>query len=327
MSPQPRCGIYLNTQDDTGRDPAALVADIFEQASLAEQLGFSSLFVGQHFLSAPIQMLQPIPLLAALAREVERPQLGAGVLLGALLNPVEVAENAATLDLVSGGRVVLCFGLGYRDEENAAFGVTERRGAVLRQKVDVVRRLLEGEAVTASGSGYSLEAARISIRPAQQPRPPIWMGAITDVGVRRAAALGDAWFMDPIPNAQELERQLALFAELRGGGLPDERPIMREVCVAETDAEAFELARAHLVPKYETYARWGMIDEFRWDEDDTRFFTGSPVRVRQQIEAFLERVPATHLVMRVQWPGVPQARALESMRLLAGEMLPPMETG
>jgi alkanesulfonate monooxygenase SsuD/methylene tetrahydromethanopterin reductase-like flavin-dependent oxidoreductase (luciferase family) len=126
--------------------------------------------------------------------------------------------------------------------------------------------------------------------------------------------------MNPIADAAELERQLALLADIRGG-LPKERPILREVCVAESDHEAFELARNYLVPKYETYARWGMIDEFSWDEENSRFFTGSPARVRQQIEAFIERIPTTHILFRVQWPGVPHAQAKRSLQLLASDVL------
>jgi alkanesulfonate monooxygenase SsuD/methylene tetrahydromethanopterin reductase-like flavin-dependent oxidoreductase (luciferase family) len=316
MAVRPRYGIYLSTQDEQGRAPSELFADIVEQAGVAESLGFESLFMGQHFVSAPVQMLQPIPLLGRLAAEVSKPLLGAGVLLGALLNPVEVAENAATLDVVSGGRFILCLGLGYREEENAAFGVEGGRGRLLREKTDVIRRLLEGEVVTARGHGYQLNGATISIRPTQRPRPPIWLGAISDAAVRRAVAIGDAWFMDPIADANQLKRQLQMVISTRGR-VPGEVPILREVCVAETDEAAFELARRHLVPKYEMYARWGMIDEFKWDEGQSRFLVGSPQRIREQLGAFLERIPATHVVLRVQWPGVRQDAVLHSLEMLS----------
>ena len=91
-------------------------------------------------------MLQTVPLLARIAAEAggsahRRP----GILLLTLLNPLEVAENAATLDAICDGRFVLGVGFGYRDEENDAFGLPEKTKARFEQKLDVVTRLLEGE--------------------------------------------------------------------------------------------------------------------------------------------------------------------------------------
>ena len=126
-----------------------------------------------------------------------------------LLNPVEVAENAATLHAICGGRHVLGVGIGYRAVENAAFGLGPGRAAVLEAKLDVVRRLLAGEAVTASGPGYALEDARLALVP-ERP-PPIWMAANGDRAVARAARLSDAWMVNPHTRLDELARQMQIF--------------------------------------------------------------------------------------------------------------------
>ena len=81
------------------------------------------MWTSQHFLSHPFVYFQSVPLLARVAAAAEGMTVGTAVLLLALLNPVEMAENAATLDAIAGGRFVLGVGIGYRRVENAAFGV------------------------------------------------------------------------------------------------------------------------------------------------------------------------------------------------------------
>lgn len=324
-----RFGLFVSAQYPAGDDPAARLAEHVEQVRLVRDAGFSSLFAGQHFLSAPFQMLQPVPLLARLAAEAGEMRVGAGILLLPLLNPVEVAEHAATLDVVTGGRFVLGVGLGYRAEENAALGVPERRVRVFREKLDVVRRLLEGEEVTADGHGYRLERARLAPRPVQSPRPPIWMAANGDSAVRRAARLADTWFVNPHAAVAEVERQLALFRAERGSE-PEELPMLREACLAATDEEATAVARPHLAGKYEAYVDWGQSDVLPpsdtlrrgWDELHAgRFLLGSPETVLRQVAA-LSALGVTELVLRVQWPGLPQRDAVRTLELLATEVLP-----
>jgi alkanesulfonate monooxygenase SsuD/methylene tetrahydromethanopterin reductase-like flavin-dependent oxidoreductase (luciferase family) len=125
-----RLGLFVSGQHLPGHDPAGAIRDHLEQVALARELGFSSLWAGQHFLSHPFQMFQSIPMLARLAAEAQGMTLGTGILLLTLLNPVEVAENAATLDAISGGDFVLGVGIGYRPVENAAFGVDTGRGEI-----------------------------------------------------------------------------------------------------------------------------------------------------------------------------------------------------
>jgi hypothetical protein len=96
-------------------------------------------------------MFQPVPLLARVAAAADGMTIGTGVLLLTLLKPVECAENAASLDAIAEGRFVLGVGLGYRPTENAAFGLEGGRARLFERKLDVVRRLLAGESVTATG--------------------------------------------------------------------------------------------------------------------------------------------------------------------------------
>ncbi|HSK16709.1 MAG TPA: LLM class flavin-dependent oxidoreductase [Gaiellaceae bacterium] len=324
-----RYGLFVAVQNPAGEDPAERLAEQIEQVRFVRDAGFHSVAAGHHYLSAPYQMLQPVPLLARLATETGDMRLVAGILLLPLLNPVDVAEQAATLDVLTGGRFVLGVGLGYRDEENAAFDVPRQRVRVFREKLDVVRRLLEGEEVTASGHGYRLERARLALRPRQRPRPPIWMAANNDSAVRRAARLADTWYVNPHTTVEEVRRQLELFRAERGSE-PPELPLMREACLAPTDEEALATARPYLAPKYAAYVDWGQGDVLpptdtlrrEWEELRAgRFLVGSPETAAAQIRE-LRGLGVTELVLRVQWPGMPQRDALRTLELLASDVLP-----
>jgi alkanesulfonate monooxygenase SsuD/methylene tetrahydromethanopterin reductase-like flavin-dependent oxidoreductase (luciferase family) len=324
-----RFGLFVSAQYPAAADPVARVREHLEQVRLVRDGGFRSIFAGQHFLSGPYGMLQPLPLLARLAAEAGEMRVGAGILLLPLLNPVEVAEQAATLDVLTGGRFVLGVGLGYRREEDEAFAVGERRVRTFVQKLDVVRRLLEGEEVTASGPGYRLDGAQLALRPVQRPRPPIWMAANNDSAVRRAARLADTWYVNPHVSIQEVERQLALFRAERGSE-PDALPLMREACIASTDEEALALAKPHLAPKYATYVDWGQSDVLppsdtlrrEWEDlHADRFIVGSPETAVARIED-LRDLGVTDLVLRVQWPGMPHRDAMRTLDLLVEGVLP-----
>jgi alkanesulfonate monooxygenase SsuD/methylene tetrahydromethanopterin reductase-like flavin-dependent oxidoreductase (luciferase family) len=328
-----RLGIFLSGQHPPEGSATAAVRDHLEQVALARELGLHSVWAGQHFLSHPFQMFQSVPLLARMAGEAEGMTVGAAILLLTLLNPVEAAENVATLDAIAGGRFVLGVGFGYRGIENAAFGVRSRRAEVFERKLDVVRRLLAGESVTAGGDGFELNDAKLALVPDRPP--PVWIAANSDQAVRRAARLGDAWFVNPHTRLDELERQMRLFEGERAAHelpMPDTTPVLKEVCVAATDEQAIEIARPYLKNKYDAYVEWGQSDvlpptdtlrrEFEELTAGSRFVLGSPETCAAILADHVERLGADHFVCRVQWPGMPQERVLSSMRLLAQEVLP-----
>jgi alkanesulfonate monooxygenase SsuD/methylene tetrahydromethanopterin reductase-like flavin-dependent oxidoreductase (luciferase family) len=315
-----------------------VVREILEHVSVARESGFASVWAGQHFLSHPYQMLQTIPLLARVAAEAGGMTLGTGIALLPLLNPVEAAEHAATLDAIADGRFVYGVGAGYRSEEDRAFGLPPgRRAAAFEAKLAVVRSLLAGERVTATGDGYELHEAALALVPPAPP--PIWIAANSDAAVERAARLGDAWFINPHTRLDQLERQIALFDATRAAaGRPARTvtPIIKEVCVAESDEEALATAAPFLKAKYESYVAWGQSDvlpggdtlrrEFDALTAGGRFVVGSPESCATQLREHIERLGVDHIVVRVQWPGMPSEPAVRSMRLLSGEVLPALRS-
>src|SRR5215470_14471297 len=112
--------MFINTQFPEGDNVAQRIPELVEQVREAKAAGFSSLLFPHHYLTAPLQMLQITPLMGYLLREAEGMTIGGNILLLPLLNPVLVAEEAATLDVLSGGKFILGVGLGYRPGEFAA---------------------------------------------------------------------------------------------------------------------------------------------------------------------------------------------------------------
>lgn len=206
-------GLFLSNQQPPGRN---LVRALDEQLVLVHEArddGWDSVFTGHHYLTDVTCKLQPVPLLARLAPEAGDMRMGLAVLLLALRNPVHVAETMAALDVVCGGRLVLGVGLGYREVEARAFGIPSTRGMVERfeANLEVLRNLWSGRPTHVDLPWCRLDGAVLTTQPHQHPHPPIWIGANSDIAVRRAAQLEDAWIVNPHAHLDVVARQLELF--------------------------------------------------------------------------------------------------------------------
>ncbi len=328
-------GLALSVQHPPEDSQVSRFNDHVEQVRLARATGFDSVWASQHYLSAPFTYFQPIPTLARLAAEAAGMALGTGCLLLPLHHPLEIAEQLATLDVITSGRLIFGVGLGYRDAENEAMGLRPKdRVGRLEEGLRLIESLWSGEPVSFQGKHFTLKDVRISMPPVQRPRPPIWLAANSDAGVRRAARLGDAWYMNPHATLGTLERQLALFHESRralGRPAAEEIPITKECYVAPDDATALREARPHLEGKYRAYRSWeqdkalptgeSWSDSFEELARD-RFIIGSPARVQEEIARYRERLGVTTMTFRLQWPGMEQAKALRSIRLLGEQVFP-----
>jgi alkanesulfonate monooxygenase SsuD/methylene tetrahydromethanopterin reductase-like flavin-dependent oxidoreductase (luciferase family) len=116
-------GLSVPVQHPRGEPSVERIRELLEQVKLARDLGFDSISASQHYLAAPFQYFQPIPLLARIAAESGAMTLITNILLLPLYNPVDLAEQLATLDIICDGRLVCGVGLGYRDVEYTVFGV------------------------------------------------------------------------------------------------------------------------------------------------------------------------------------------------------------
>jgi len=328
-------GLVLASQHAPGDDLVARWKEHLEQVRLARALGFASVSASQHYVSAPHQYLQPIPVLSRLVEETEGMALTLGVVILPLQHPLGLAEDVATLDVLSGGRVQMGVALGYRDEENEAFGYDPRRRVSrFEESLEIIKRLWTGEPVTFSGTHFQMEGVRISCRPAQRPRPPIGIGASAEKGIRRAARLGDAWICASHATLETVEKQTAFYRRCRrelGKEPGASLPLGRECYVAPSHKQALSEGARFIAGKYQSYHEWGQDDAMPDDETfqleaeelaRDRFIVGDPAAVRDEIARYRDRLGLRAMGFRVQWPGMENAQVLRSIRLLGEDVLP-----
>ena len=193
--------------------------------------------------------------------------LGTNIFLLPIHNPVYVAEQVATLDIICGGRFIFGCGLGYRPEELTAFDVEMKvRVSRFLEVLQVARRLWSEPEVTHEGRHFRLHRAVLSLKPVQRPHPPVWIAASGDPAVERAARHGDAWLINPHASLPTLERQMALYRrtlQAAGRPFPSDAPILKEVHIAGTRRAALDESTPYLVPKYRAYADWGLDKPLR----------------------------------------------------------------
>lgn len=329
-----RAGILVTNQQPPGRDQVIALGEQLRLVRAARDHGWDSVFAAQHHLSESVTHIQPLPYLGRIAAEAGDMRVGVGIHLLALHNPVDTAENYASLDVVCGGRLIFGVGLGYRSVEYDAFGISDdRKVRRFRENLRIVEELWAGREVYADVPWCRLDGVRLNMPPVQRPRPPLWMAANSDSAVRRAARLADTWLINPHATFETIRRQVGLMRDERraaGGGPVPELPLLREVFCAPTREEALELARPYLARKYEVYADWGQ-DRVMPDEESfrvpyqelarSRFIVGSPDDCVEQLLPWL-RLGVDHLVFRTHWAGMPLDSALASVELLAREVVP-----
>jgi alkanesulfonate monooxygenase SsuD/methylene tetrahydromethanopterin reductase-like flavin-dependent oxidoreductase (luciferase family) len=334
-------GYMTRAQYRRDEDIPARFTELMEQVRLAEKLGFVSFVKGQHFSSDPFYEFQQMPLLARAMAEAPTLRLVTGVSLLTLHKPLDIAEQMATLDLMSGGKAVFGCALGYRDVEYKAFGVKRGEGGKrFEENLEAIKQLFTGGPVTMKGSHFELDEARLSVPLIQEGGPPIWIGANADVAIQRAARMGDCWYISAHHRLDTLERQIDLYKrelDAVGKPFPAEMPFRRETFVADSREQAIEMVRPHLGLKYNAYHQWGQDkvmpegdDDLGQDFDDlmrNRFILGSPDEVAEEIIACHRRLGVNHMIVSLQWPGMPQSMTLEAMHRFAEEVFPRVRAG
>ena len=199
-------------------------------AQRAEALGFDSLWTGEHVVlpdprQAPspappdFAMLHPSTALAYLAGVTERVKLGTGITLIAQRNPVVLAKEMASLDVVSEGRLLLGIGAGYLHQEFAALGVPfQERGARTDEYVAAMRALWNDERPSFHGRFVQFDAIQAMPRPVQDGGPPIVVGGASDAALRRSVDYAQGWYGFAL-NVEQTAGVLERLRRLGGDGL------------------------------------------------------------------------------------------------------------
>lgn len=180
-------------------------------ASAIEEAGGASLWVGDRNLAAVHPVVgyggqgntipeelnpaaDPFVLLGVAASATSRVLLGSHVLVAPLYSPVQLARSLTTIDLISGGRLLPGFGVGWSPEEYRAAGVDfRRRGARMDELLDALHAIWTTDPAQYEGDQLSVPEHHSPLKPARQPRPPFYLGALSERALRRVARRGDGW--------------------------------------------------------------------------------------------------------------------------------------
>jgi len=203
--------LSLPTFRDPGhRDP---FWQSFELARIAEEAGFDTVTIGHHHLM-PGNQSDPLTFMMAVAARTRTLRVGTGIFLLPIHHPLRVAEQVATIDQVSGGRVSLGVGTGWWPLEYEAHGSRYReRGSRMEEALQILRLVWTQEKTSFAGRHYRFPELTMHPRPVQKPSPPLWVAGVADAAVDRAARLGDAWLCGPVQSLGKARSCLEVYRD------------------------------------------------------------------------------------------------------------------
>ena len=257
-----RIGFHLTPfWSPTDRPPTQIIDEAIQVVGAASRMGYAWVSIGQHLLSHPTVWPQPFPMLARLAPETGSMRLKTSVLLLPIVNAVEVAENVATLDHISHGRLDVGVSIGYREKELETVGLGRAdRVPKLEESLELMKRLWAGDEVTFAGRYTRVTAGRMGFRPYQRPHPPLEMGAQSVGATRRAARLTDGVFFGPQIAWDSVAKLATVFRETRRDDhqSPGTIGASRALIVGPSRQAAATEARAYLEKTFAMYRAWEM---------------------------------------------------------------------
>jgi alkanesulfonate monooxygenase SsuD/methylene tetrahydromethanopterin reductase-like flavin-dependent oxidoreductase (luciferase family) len=306
----------------TDRHPAAIFDEAIDVVRATAQLGFEWVSMGQHWLSYPTVWPAPIPFLARLAPETGSMRIKTSVLLLPLLNPVEVAENIATLDHLTHGRLTVGVSIGYRETELAAAGVTRRERALkLEESLGLMKRLW---------SGVEAHGGRMGFTPFQVPHPPIEFGAQSLAATLRAARLGDGVLFGPQVAWADVARLADAYraARVTPGWVGASRCLM----VGRSKEDAALRARQYLEKTFAMYSRWAMQEpgmvpltlDFSRSLDDWTIH-GSPSDCVAKLLQAREEIGLDGVGFTIYSLPPSRAERIEYLHMIAQEIVAPVQ--
>jgi alkanesulfonate monooxygenase SsuD/methylene tetrahydromethanopterin reductase-like flavin-dependent oxidoreductase (luciferase family) len=240
-------GIFGSAQASTvnhGPETGQGFRDYLDMAVEAEALGYRSSFLVEHHFTGWNQVSATLMLQTALAMRTTALRLGTAVIVLPWHNPVLLAEQAATLDLVSNGRFDFGIGRGYRHNEFAGFRIPiEEAEPRFEESVEVMTKaFVSRERFSHHGRFWQFDDIVVEPPPSQKPHPPFWVAAASEASIKRAARRGFNLILDQYASPEQLGERIAFFrAERLAAGLsydPLQVAVARQLHVANDKAEA-----------------------------------------------------------------------------------------
>ncbi len=315
-------------------DFGTFYAEMFRQIDFVEQAGFDSIWLTEHHFTDDGYLGAIMPVLAAIAARTRRVTLGSYVLLAPFYHPLRLAEDSATIDVMSNGRLRLGIGLGYRGEEFDGFGIprNERLGRTL-ETIEILKRAWTGERFSFEGKYFKFKDVRVLPRPVSQPYPELLWGGMTPKAIERGARMGLSFAC----NLGRREVQLYREALRKCGKDPAGFSIVgnRIVYVADSFEQAWADIEGPALYQASLYAQWlsaaaGPDQKWIWPDAERLkrgAIIGSPENVRQRLRELVEARDTTEIILAMQLPGLAPAKTIRSLERFAAEVLPHIRDG
>jgi alkanesulfonate monooxygenase SsuD/methylene tetrahydromethanopterin reductase-like flavin-dependent oxidoreductase (luciferase family) len=318
----PRFGIMHDFRRPSG-DPsttAEYYAQCLAEAAEADRLGYDMVWLSEHHFTDDGMLPSPLVAAAAVAARTSHIGIGTNVLVLPLHHPLRVAEDAAVVDLISGGRLVLAVGQGYAPAEFAGFGVdrTHRPGR-LEEGISVLRQAWDDAEVTVSGRHWRI--AGVPVRPQPGRRVPLLVGAVAERAVERAVRIGDGLIVYCGKPADFVARRQLLDGVLAANPRREFPVVLTSILHVAPDAEqAWAEARpgiAYLEGQLST-----LRDASQASFDRADFLVGTPADVAERLATLYREAPFDHFAHWARLPGLSHERAVETLRMVAAHVVP-----
>lgn len=312
------------------RPYSEIYAETLRQIAWAEKIGYDDVWLTEHHFCEDGHAPSILPLAAAVAVRTERMRIGTSVLLLPLHHAVRVAEDAATIDVLSNGRFDLGVGIGYRPQEFAGFGLTSKsRAGRMDEGLEIIRALWRGETVNYSGKHYQVEGAKLAPLPVQNPMP-LWVGGFAPASAQRAARLGDGYI-----GTGEMGPMVKIYREeLARLGKPGQGRVAGGhfwLIVSRAPAQTFAEVAPHILYQVQMYNLWAqeagqtLFPAITDPQQLVEHGILSVVTPAQAVDLVGAYVEATGIERYYTWtvpPGMPESQMNEYLQLFAEEVMP-----
>jgi alkanesulfonate monooxygenase SsuD/methylene tetrahydromethanopterin reductase-like flavin-dependent oxidoreductase (luciferase family) len=302
---------------------------MFEQIAYADEIGFETIWTTEHHFVDDGYLAAMMPMMATIAARTKRVKVGSFVLLAPFYHPLRLAEDAALIDVISGGRLRLGIGVAYRPEEFEIFQIprAERLSRTL-EAIEILKLAWTGERFSFEGRHFQFKNARVLPKPVSAKGPELLWGGMNPKSIKRSAKL-DLGFACNL-GAEELAKYHEALREL--GKDPVKYSIIngRSVFIADSEDQAWNEIASGLLYQMELYAKWlgqGGIESGGHYQPDVdalrkRVILGPPKRVADQLRELISHTTATELALSIQVPGLDPKLGLKSLKRFGTEVLP-----
>ena len=329
MATLPRFGIWYDFRNPEQwyKPLIRMYGEYLDQIAMAEELGFQSVWLTEHHFQPDHYASSPLTIAGAISQRTRTMQIATDLMVLPLHNPVRMAEDVATLSILSNGRFDLGVGVGYRPKEFEQFGQNmKHRPSLIEEGIEILRRAWSGQSVDFRGKRYTVNNYPITPHPERAPK--IYVGGLAEPAVERAARIGDGF----IPSGTiGLDHYLKAYAEL--GKDPADAVVIHGswAIIAPDPEEEARRVGPHAMYQTNIYRSWGV-----WGPDQTEPFATPAEALEgglyevwdadmavQKLQALIDQYPQIRDIhFWAQLPGEPVEAGNRRLAYMAKEVFP-----